>query len=81
MDISKSNNANVQLLTCLVELQDTIDPDDSHYRFELLPPFPPGNWNKGYMAKDPETGEAALHQDRDRVPCWGGKRLASSEAE
>jgi hypothetical protein len=116
MNDSKSNNANVQLLTCLVEPQDTIDPDDSHYRVlvdrnyvkyvtilpgtlageeqewtfrpillsELLPPFPPGNWNKGYVAKDPEraeTGEAALHRDRDRVPCQGGKRLASSEAE
>jgi hypothetical protein len=41
---------------------------------ELLPPFPPGNWNKGYVAKDPkraETGEAALHRDRDSVP-WPG---------
>jgi hypothetical protein len=89
MNVSKSNNANVQLLACLVEPQDAIDPD---YRFlvdgsyvkyvttaprtlageeidwtfgpillsKLLPPFPSGNWNKGYVAKDPEAGEAAL---------------------
>ena len=92
MNASKSNNANVKLLACLVEPQDAIDPDDNHYRFlvdgnyvkyvttapgalageeidwtfgpillsKLLPPFPPGNWNKGYVAKDPETEEAAF---------------------
>lgn len=92
MNASKSNNPNVKLLACLVEPQDAIDPDDSHYRFlvdgnyvkyvttspgtlageeidwtfgpillsKLLPPFPPGNWNKGHVAKDPETGEAAF---------------------
>lgn len=92
MDISKSNNPNVKLLACLVESDDAIDPDDSHYRFlvdgehvkyvstapgalagdvvdrtfgpvllgKLLPPFPPGNWNKGYVAKDPETGEVVF---------------------
>ena len=92
MNVSKSKNANVQLLSCLVEPQDVINPDDSHYRFlvdgnhvkyvttapgtlsgeeidwtfgpillsELLPPFPPGNWNKGYVAKDLKTGEAAF---------------------
>ncbi|KAM0327405.1 hypothetical protein ACHAQA_005691 [Verticillium albo-atrum] len=27
---------------------------------ELLPPFPIGNWNKGHVAKDPATGEAAF---------------------
>jgi len=30
MKVSKSINANVQLLACLVEPQDAIDPDDSH---------------------------------------------------
>ncbi|PPJ59147.1 hypothetical protein CBER1_03020 [Cercospora berteroae] len=24
---------------------------------ELLPPFPPGDWNSGHVAKDPETAE------------------------
>ncbi|KAF9484899.1 hypothetical protein BDN70DRAFT_871879 [Pholiota conissans] len=92
MTVAKSNNANVQLLVCLVDPQDAITPDDSHYRFlvdgkyvkyvttapgtlageemdwifgpillsELLPPFPPGKWNKGHVAKDPETGQAAF---------------------
>ncbi|KAF8952384.1 hypothetical protein BDZ97DRAFT_1681774 [Flammula alnicola] len=92
MNVSKSNNVNVQRLACLVEPQDAVDPDDSHYRFlvdgnyvkyvatapgtlageeidwtfgpillsELLPPFPSGNWNKGYVAKDSETGEVAF---------------------
>ena len=93
MNVSKSKkNTNVQLLACLVGLQDAIDLDDSHYRFlvdgkyvkyvttapgalggeeidwsfgpillsELLPPFPPGNWNKGHVAKGPETGEVAF---------------------
>jgi hypothetical protein len=27
---------------------------------ELLPPFPVGNWNNGYVAKDPATGEVAF---------------------
>ena len=27
---------------------------------ELLPPFPPGNWNKGHAARDPETGKAVF---------------------
>ncbi|KAF8068064.1 hypothetical protein FPV67DRAFT_1765970 [Lyophyllum atratum] len=30
MNVSKSNNANVQLLACLVEPQDTIESDGSH---------------------------------------------------
>ena len=33
MNVSKLNNANIQLLTCLIEPQDTIGPDDSHYCF------------------------------------------------
>ena len=106
MNASKSNNANVQLLACLVEPQDAIDPDDSHYRFlvdgnyvkyvttapgtlageeidwtfgpillsELLPPFPPGNWNKGHVAKDPETGEAAFIET-ETVSLAGVKNL------
>ena len=97
MNVSKSN---VQLLACLVEPQDAIDPDDSHYRFlvdgkyvkyvtttpgaldgekvdwsfgpillsELLPPFPPGNWNKGHVAKDPETGEVAFIEVKTEPP-------------
>ena len=92
MNVSKSNNPNVQLLACLVEPHDAIDPVDSYYRFlvdgscvkyvtvapgalageeidwtfgpilfsKLLPPFPPGNWNNGHVAKDPRTGEAAF---------------------
>ncbi|KFH45472.1 hypothetical protein ACRE_036720 [Hapsidospora chrysogenum ATCC 11550] len=27
---------------------------------ELLPPFPPGHWNKGHVARDPETGKATF---------------------
>ncbi|RDA83183.1 hypothetical protein CP532_6446 [Ophiocordyceps camponoti-leonardi (nom. inval.)] len=27
---------------------------------ELLPQFPPGDWNKGHIDRDPETGEAAF---------------------
>ncbi|KAM0425352.1 hypothetical protein ACHAPT_009408 [Fusarium lateritium] len=27
---------------------------------ELLPPFPTGDWNKGHVARDPETGKAAF---------------------
>ena len=104
MNVSKSKNANVQLLACLAELQDAIDPDDSHYRFlvdgkyvkyvttapgalggddidrsfgpillgELLPPFPPGNWNKGYVAKDPKTREVAFIKV-ETVPLRGWK--------
>ncbi len=92
MSISKSINPNVQLLTCLVEPQDAIDPDDSYYRFlvdgscvkyvtvapgalagrRLTGPSGPScsassshlfhleNWNQGYVAKNPETGEAAF---------------------
>jgi subtilisin family serine protease len=33
MNVSKSENTNVQPLGCLVEPQDAIDPDGSHYRF------------------------------------------------
>ncbi|KAI5861421.1 hypothetical protein GGS23DRAFT_150359 [Durotheca rogersii] len=82
-------NSNVQLLSCLIDEEDT---GDSEYRFlvdrqtvkyvttapgvfcgaeddrtfgpillsELLPPFPTGNWNKGYVAKDPQTGQTAF---------------------
>ncbi|KAF8060736.1 hypothetical protein FPV67DRAFT_1452827 [Lyophyllum atratum] len=93
MSVSKSKNANVQLLACEVVPQDAIIPDDSEYRFLVdgsyikyvsvapgtlsgeeifdwtfgpillskhLPPFPSGDWNKGHVAKDPETGEAAF---------------------
>ena len=106
MNVSRSKNANVQLLACLAELQDAIDPDDSHYRFlvdgkyvkyvttapgalggdeidrsfgpillgELLPPFPPGNWNKGYVAKDPETREVAFIKV-ETVPFAGVENL------
>lgn len=27
---------------------------------KLLPPFPPGDWNKGHVAKNPQTGEVAF---------------------
>jgi hypothetical protein len=27
---------------------------------ELLPPFPTGDWNRGHVARDPETGKAAF---------------------
>ena len=27
---------------------------------ELLPPFPPGDWNKGHVAKDPKTGQVSF---------------------
>lgn len=85
----QQRNANVRLLACLVDDDDT---NDSDYRFlvdgqhvkylstapgtfrgaeddrtfepillgELLPPFPPGDWNHGHAARDPETGKAAF---------------------
>ncbi|KAL0955501.1 hypothetical protein HGRIS_001740 [Hohenbuehelia grisea] len=92
MNAAKSSNANVRLLACLVDPQDSPDPTDSDYCFlvdgryfkyvtiapgtlageeidwsfgptllsELLPSFPPGDWNKGHVAKDPETGQVAF---------------------
>jgi hypothetical protein len=106
MNVSKPKNANVQLLACLVEAEDTNDSDDSDYRFlvdekyvkyvttapgtfagdefnrtfgpillgELLPSFPVGNWNKGHVAKDPETGEIAFVETKT-VPLAGVENL------
>lgn len=86
MTVPKPKNANVQLLACLVDEDNT---DDSDYRFlidrqhikyvttapgtfreaedhrtfepillgKLFPPFPIGDWNRGHVAKDPQTGE------------------------
>ncbi len=86
MTVPKPKNANVQLLECLVDEDNTADSD---YRFlfdgqhvkyvttapgtfrgaedsrtfgpillrELFPPFPLGDWNNGYVARDPQTGE------------------------
>ncbi|KAM0272621.1 hypothetical protein ACHAQH_008591 [Verticillium albo-atrum] len=89
MAVLNPRNANVKLLACLVDEDDT---EDSDYRFlldgqhvkyvttapgtfredeenrtfepillsELLPPFPIGDWNKGHVAKDPETGKVTF---------------------
>ncbi|KAG6840535.1 hypothetical protein C0991_006130 [Blastosporella zonata] len=99
MNVSNSKNANIHLLACLVEVEDTNDSEDSDYRFlvdgkyvkyvttaprtfagnesdrnfepillgELLPPFPAGNWNKGHVAKDPETGEIAFIETKTEL--------------
>lgn len=89
MAASPQKNANVRLLACLVDEEDTGDGD---YRFlvdgqhvkyvttapgafrgheddrtfgpilihELLPVFPPSDWNKGHIARDEATGEPAF---------------------
>lgn len=41
---------------------------------ELLPSFPTGNWNKGYVAKDPKTGEVAF-VTTERVDLTGVKNI------
>jgi len=89
MAAPRPRNANVQLMACLLDDDDT---DDSDYRFlvdgkhvkylitapgifrgakedrcfepillgELLPPFPTGSWNKGFVARDTETDEVSF---------------------
>jgi len=89
MTVPKPKNANIRLLACLVDEDDT---DDSDYRFlldrqhvkyvttaprtfrgaeddrtfepillgELLLPSLIGDWNKGHVANDPQTGEVAF---------------------
>lgn len=89
MSLSEPKNANVRLLACLVDEDDT---DSSDYRFlldsqhvkyvitapgtfrgaeddrtfepillgSLFPCFPVGDWNRGHVAKDPETGEVGF---------------------
>jgi hypothetical protein len=85
----QQKNANVRLLACLIDDDDTSDSD---YRFlvdgqhvkyiseapgtfrgaeddrtfepilpgELLPPFPPGDWNNAHLARQPQTGEVTF---------------------
>jgi hypothetical protein len=99
----QQRNANVRLLACLIDEEDT---DDSDYRFlvdgqlvkyistapgafrgaeddrtfepillsELFPPFPPGHWNKGHVARDPETGKTAFVRT-ERAQLAGVKNL------
>jgi hypothetical protein len=101
MTAPQQRNANVRLLACLIDDDDTSDSD---YRFlvdrqhmkcistasgtfcgaeddrtfepillsELLPPFPPGDWNRGHAARDPETGEATFVRT-ETVPLAGVK--------
>src|SRR5690242_7709546 len=103
MAAPQAKNANVRLLACLVDEDDT---DESEYRFlvdkqhvkyvtaapgtfsgdeddrtfepilvgKLLPTFPTGDWNKGRLAKDSQTGEVAFIKT-ESVPLAGVKNL------
>ncbi|KAF4952548.1 hypothetical protein FGADI_6619 [Fusarium gaditjirri] len=70
----QERNTNVRLLAYLIDDDDTNDSDyrflvngakdDRTFEpillGELPPPFPTGDWNHGYVARDPESGKATF---------------------
>lgn len=113
MVASQGRNANVRLLTCLIDDDDKTDSDyrflvDGHYvkyisaapgtflgaeddrsfepilLGELLPPFPTGDWNRGYVARNSETGKATfVKTETVQLPgiknCWHPVKLNELE--